>query len=80
MTGVQTCALPIYDTSSSLAETAAFYEEQIPSLGWELIGQPAFTETSAYLDFQNGDQNLTVTITANAGVTTVNILLERIKE
>lgn len=69
-----------YDTSTGLTEAAAFYQEQIPSLGWTLIGAPATAETNALMEFTQGDQILTVIITADAGVTTVNILLGKVQE
>lgn len=69
-----------YDSSTSLAEAAAFHQEQIPNLGWALIREPAITETNALMEFTQGDQNLTVIITSDAGVTTVNILLEKAQE
>lgn len=69
-----------YDTSTSLTEAAAFYQEQIPNLGWTLIGAPATAETNALMEFIQSDQILTVIITTDAGVTTVTILLEKIQE
>lgn len=69
-----------YDTSTSLTEAAAFYQEQIPNLGWELLGEPTITDTTALLTYTQGGQSLKVIITADADVTTVNILLERFQE
>ncbi len=69
-----------FDTSTSLTEAAAYYQEQIPKLGWEPISEAVFSETAGMLNYQQGGQNMTVTITADAGVTTVNILLERNQE
>ena len=66
-----------YDTSTSLADTAAFYLNELPNLDWTLIGEPTITETTALLDFMQGNQKMTVIVTADAGVTTVNILLEK---
>ena len=69
-----------YETASSMVDAAAFYQEQIPSLGWTLIGAPSIAETTAMLEFTQGDQNLTVIITTDAGVTTVTILLGKTQE
>lgn len=69
-----------YETGSSVADAAAFYQEQISGLGWTLGGEPAITETTALMEFTQGDQNLTVIITTDAGLTTVTIRLERLQE
>ncbi len=65
-----------YDTASSPADVAAFYQEQIPNLGWLLLREPAISETSALVEYQQNDRNLTVIIASEAGVTTVTLLLE----
>lgn len=65
----------IYDTSSSLADTAAFYQQEIPKLGWELVGEPNLTDTSALLDYIQGDKTLTIIITSDNIKTTVNMML-----
>jgi hypothetical protein len=64
-----------YDTVSSLADAAAFYQKQIPSLGWTPFGDPAIDDTTAMLDFTQGNQTMTVIITAGAGGTKVHIML-----
>lgn len=69
-----------YDTASNITDAAAFYREQIPNLGWTLIGEPGVTETSALMEFTQGNQTMTVIITTDAVVTTVNILLEKVQE
>ena len=69
-----------YDTSTSLADIAAFYQNELPNLDWTLVGEPTITETTALLDFMQGNQKMTVIVTADAGVTTVNILLEKAQE
>lgn len=65
----------MYDTSMSLADTAAFYQKEIPKLGWELVGEPSLTDTSALLDFIQGDKTLTIIITSDNIKTTVNMML-----
>ncbi len=69
-----------YDTTSSVAAAAAFYQEQLPSLGWTLVGESTITETNALIQFIQGDQNLTVIITTDTGVTKITILLEKVQE
>ena len=73
--GVRPLIAGNWKMQGSLAEAAAFYQEQIPNLGWTLVGSPAIGETSALMEFTQGDQNLTVIITTDAGVTTIKILL-----
>lgn len=51
-----------YDTASTVAEVTAFYQEQLPTLGWELQGEPAVTDTATVLPFALGDQQLNVLI------------------
>lgn len=69
-----------YDTSSSLVESAAFYQEQIPALGWTLIGEPSIGETTALLEFTQGNQTMSVIIVADDTGTNVQILLSRSQE
>jgi len=69
-----------YDTASSLADGAAFYQEQIPSLGWTLSGEPAITDTMALLSFTQADQEMSVIITTSEAGTKVHIVLSRAQE
>ena len=64
-----------YDTATSLADTAAFYQQEIPKLGWELVGEPSLTDSSALLDYTQGDKTLTIIITSDNIKTTVNMML-----
>ena len=64
-----------YDTASSMKDAAAFYKEQIPGLGWEVLDEPSITDTNAMLEFTHEDQTMTVIITVNDGVTTVRVVL-----
>ena len=65
----------MYDTSTSLADTAAFYQQESPKLGWELVSEPSLTDTSALLDYIQGDKTLTIIITSDKIKTAVNMLL-----
>lgn len=69
-----------YETSSSQADAAAFYQEEIPGLGWTLVGEPNITDTMATLDFTKGDQALTVIISTGESATSVRILITGTQE
>jgi hypothetical protein len=57
-----------FDTASSISEAAAFYEQQIPPLGWEAQDEPSVTENSGFLAFSRGNRNLLILIiTGEAG-------------
>ncbi len=62
-----------YDTASSPADIAAFYQSELTNLGWALTGEPVITDTSVLLEFLQGDKTLTV-ISTKKGNTTVNII------
>ena len=64
-----------YDTASSLADDAAFYQAQLPPLGWTLMGDPILTDTTALLDFTQSGKQLTIIITTGEAGTTVTIEL-----
>ncbi len=51
-----------YESASSVAEAAAFYQEQLPTLGWEPLGDPDLRDSFAFLDFTKGEQELSVII------------------
>jgi hypothetical protein len=70
-------SLLAYDTASSSTDAAAFYQEQLPVLGWTLTGEPAIAETTGFLSFEQGDQEITVIITVGAQGTNVQILLAK---
>jgi hypothetical protein len=77
---INTPGVLTYDTSTSLADAAAFYQDKIPGLGWKLRGQADVTDTKALMDYTQGDQDMSIFITADAGVTTVNILLGHVQK
>ena len=64
-----------YTTVTSLADAAAFYQKEIPNIGWELVGEPTTTDTTALLDFMQGDQTMAIIITAGDNGTTVHVVL-----
>jgi hypothetical protein len=62
-----------FETTTALADIAAFYQAQIPALGWAPESDPAFTDASMSVTFTQGTVALTVTATMDNGVTTVQI-------
>ena len=66
-----------YDTSSSIADATAFYQQQMPGYGWEVVAGPASAETTAFLSYRQGKQNMTIVLDTKNGKTTVNITVTR---
>jgi hypothetical protein len=64
-----------YDTATKLADAAAFYQKQIPGLGWAPFGDPAIDDSTALLTFTQGDQEMTIIVIAAHGGTKVIIVL-----
>lgn len=62
-----------FNTASSAADAAAFYQEQIPGLGWTLVGEPTITETNALMEFTQENQTMTIIVSVGEA-TTVNII------
>jgi hypothetical protein len=69
-----------YDTSTSVAETAAFYQKGLEELGWKPLQDPAVSESGTILNYTQGNQTMTVIIAANNGVTTVHVAISRAQE
>ena len=67
-----------FTVTASLADAAAFYEKQIPTLGWKAAGDPNLGDTSILLDFSQAEKTMTVILTADKGVTTVDILVNHL--
>ena len=79
--GVQTVPGTLsYTTSTSIEEAAAFYQQELPSLGWTLEGAAEVTESAALLNYKKNRQNMTVILIATDSVPTVQILLENAPE
>lgn len=64
-----------YQTSSSIADAAAFYQQQIPGKGWTLNGDPAVTDKSAFLNYQQKNRNMLIFISVQDGKTIVTITM-----
>lgn len=70
-----------FGTVTSLTDAAAFYQEQLPGLGWTQAEEPAITNTSVLLDFSQDSKTLTVIIAIDdIGVTTVYIVNGTVQE
>jgi hypothetical protein len=74
---VTTPGVMTYDTSTSLSDAAAYYQKQTAGAGWAKISDPDISQTSVLMEYNQGDQTMSITISTNAGVTTVNIFLIR---
>jgi hypothetical protein len=64
-----------YNTATSAAEAAAFYQGQLPSTGWSLSQGPMSGEGSAFMEFTQGAQTIGVFINTTEASTTVNVVL-----
>jgi hypothetical protein len=69
-----------YDTASSPSEAAAFYEDQIPALGWSPLEEPTINETSAFLGFSKTGLVMSVIITSSEAGAKVHITLTRTQQ
>ncbi len=59
-----------YSTGSTPVEAAAYYEVELPAVGWQPSGNPVTAETLALHDFTRDAQRLSVIITGGNGSTT----------
>jgi hypothetical protein len=53
----------IYSSASDIAEVLAFYQEQLPPLGWKVTQGPSLAKTLGWVRFENGAQELAVIVT-----------------
>ena len=67
----------IYNTSATVADAAAFYQKQLPALGWILQRQAEVTNGKALINFSKDNLSMSIFITPGAGTTTVNVTLMR---
>jgi hypothetical protein len=65
----------LYRTASSITDVIAFYQDQLPAMGWQASGEPVVLETFGVLEFTQGDQQLSVIASPGANVTSVRLLL-----
>ncbi len=62
-----------YDSPTSLADAAAFYEKQLPPLGWSARVDPIISDTTAMLNYTREDQAMIVTIETGPAGSSVTI-------
>ena len=77
---VNTPGLLTYETSTSLADAADFYQKQIPSLGWTLQGKPNITSSKVFLDYRQNAEEMSIVISAGSGTTDVSIILYQMQK
>jgi hypothetical protein len=65
----------IYSTAGSIQDVFAFYQAQLPALGWEASGDPVAEETMGTAVFAKGDQQLTVLVTMTENGVEVHLVL-----
>jgi len=62
-------AMPGYQgftTTSDQPSTLAFYQDQLPALGWEPVGEPSLSEDTSRLVYTRGEESLTIWIEGSA--------------
>lgn len=64
-----------YTTASSVADTAAFYQAELPARGWQLPAEPTIKDIVAMLRFVQDAQQLTVLIANDGSSTSVQLVL-----
>jgi hypothetical protein len=64
-----------YRTPSDVAVVAAHYQEQLAGSGWEPTGEPLMTETTALLDYTQGDQQLSILLSVVDDITIVQLVI-----
>jgi hypothetical protein len=65
-----------YESSSSLDDVLAFYQEQMPAEGWSDAGDSFISSDTAMLSFTKDDRSATVTLTDADGTVSVIIMSE----
>jgi hypothetical protein len=65
----------LYRTASSIADVIAFYQDQLPGMGWQPTEESTITETFGVLELTQGDQQLSVIASPGNDGTTVRLLL-----
>ena len=52
-----------YSTAGSIADVLAFYQAQLPPLGWAASGEPSVSDTMGLANYIKGDQQLSLIVT-----------------
>jgi hypothetical protein len=63
-----------FKTQSTPQEIAAFYQEQLPALSWEISGEPLLEDDHVVLKFARGDEILSVLVVVKETGTEVMLL------
>jgi hypothetical protein len=67
--------ITLYNTKSTPAQVADFYQKKLTEAGWKVNGKPAITEQTAMLTFKQGTEQLTVVVKVTDKGTRVRLLL-----
>lgn len=67
--------LTIYSTAGSIPDVMAFYQEQLPDLGWETTGEPIVADAMGWVSFVRGDQQLSVIVSPLESMVEVRLLM-----
>jgi hypothetical protein len=62
-----------YTTASTIQDAAAFYQQELPKLGWQSAGESSVTEESALMTFDRDAETMVVSMTLQNGTTNVQI-------
>jgi hypothetical protein len=72
-------SVTLFSTSSSIEEVIAFYQQQLPGMGWQASGEPVLTENFGVLELTQGDQRLSVIASPGEDGTSVRLLLSKVE-
>jgi hypothetical protein len=64
-----------YESSTGMADAAAFYQKELPKSGWKSSAEPVIAETDTLLTFTKGDQRLMVVLAIKEGKTIITLIL-----
>ena len=56
-----------YDTSTSPADAAAYYQKQASGTGWTQLSDPDISQTATLMEYAQGDQTMNIAISTTAG-------------
>lgn len=76
---VRVPGLLIYTTATTPEQVAAFYQQEMPALGWESTADPTVSETETFLRFTRAGEEISVVLSPGAAGTTVRILVAPIQ-
>lgn len=69
-----------YDTATSLKDAVAFYQDQLPGLGWKPQGDPSLTDTLANLNYIQEKKSMHIIIKSGEAGTQVLVLISDLTE